>query len=61
MVEIPVYTPNPLPKLITLGELIGSGRHFGHCAACGSQFMSLQDKLAVIDGEKHCPRCAGHR
>lgn len=61
MVELQHVPRAPLPPLQTVANYVGSGSYFGHCAACGSQFMSLRDRLAVIDGEKHCPRCAGYK
>jgi len=70
MVELQ-YVPQraPLPaletvgarKFITIGTYVGGGSYFGKCACCGSQFMSTHDLVAVIDGEKHCPRCAGYK
>lgn len=60
MISLSYLPPNPLPPLQTVADYVGNGQHFGKCAACGSQFMSLHDRLAIIDGEKHCPRCAGY-
>ncbi len=45
-------------KIIELWQYVGSGSYFGSCFRCGSQFMSLRDRLAIIEGVKVCERCA---
>lgn len=57
MVSLPTLPPAPKPTAQALGDVIGGGRYFGKCAACGSQFMSTHDRVVVIDGELHCVKC----
>lgn len=46
-------------KYMYLGDYVGSGSYFGQCFACGRQFMSMAERIAVIGGVKHCLKCAG--
>lgn len=41
-----------------LGDVIGCLSYFGACAWCRVQFMSTHDRMAVINGQHVCARCA---
>lgn len=45
-------------KYMFLGDYVGGGSHFGACFACGRQFMSTSERIAVIGISKHCLKCA---
>ena len=49
---------NTNSKYMYLGDYVGSGSYFGACAACGRQFMSTSERIAVIGISKHCLKCA---
>lgn len=48
-----------VPKLETLGTIIGSRRYLGQCFLCGRQFMSLYARVARHEsGRLICEGCA---
>lgn len=45
-------------KYMYLGDYVGSGSYFGACFACGRQFMSTSEKIAVRNNlTKFCLKC----
>lgn len=45
-------------RLRLLGDVLGSLRYFGRCAQCRMQFLSVRDRVAVVDDRLICARCA---
>lgn len=45
-----------------LGDVIGSGRYFGHCISCHIQFMSTHDRVWVgNDGSRACSEACARK
>jgi hypothetical protein len=45
-------------KFMYLGDHVGGGSYFGMCFACGKQFMSTAERIAVKNGlTKFCLKC----
>lgn len=44
--------------LRALGDVLGSLLYLGHCHRCKQQFMSRHDRVAVVDDQRICARCA---